>query len=175
MSAGMVLVRDTVALRRAFRVAAAYMPSAAEGDPYLMGMQWSRRFTGLKVFMSLAAIGAEGYARTLERDCALGARLRRRLAADGWQVVNDTPLPVVCFIDAGSPRADPAKMAALVVDSGTAWISTVQIEGKAALRACITNYETAESDLGALCSALREARAAAAASRHRGAVGNADL
>ena|SRR5436305_10054171 len=93
---------------------------------------------------------------------AMGGRLRDGLRAAGWQVVNDTPLPVVCFVDGGRQGRTPAfleAVAAEVVASGEAWISTVALgEAGAALRACITHFATGPGDVDALVAALARAR-----------------
>jgi aromatic-L-amino-acid/L-tryptophan decarboxylase len=162
MGAGIFLTRHSQDLTSTFRVAAGYMPSADSSDPYLTGAQWSRRFIGLKVFMALAAAGRTGYAEQMERDCRLGDRLRDRLRESGWRVVNDTPLPVVCFVpDAPPDAAELGRIAGAVDSSGEAWISLAQLAGQPALRACITSYRTTEADVDALCDALERVRRAA--------------
>jgi glutamate/tyrosine decarboxylase-like PLP-dependent enzyme len=167
MGAGIYLNRHPGHLERTFRVDTAYMPrEAAElpvADPYAHSMQWSRRFTGLKLFLSLAVAGWEGYERAVRRQVALGERLRARLVADGWEVVNDTPLPVACFVDTRTPDGRSGtfleQVAAEVVGSGEAWINTVRLgEVGPALRACITNYRTTDEDVDALAAALGRAR-----------------
>jgi glutamate/tyrosine decarboxylase-like PLP-dependent enzyme len=172
MGAGMLLTRHPQALERAFRVAAGYMPREAEGldvtDPYAHSMQWSRRCIGLKLFLTLAVTGWDGYARVVRDMTALGRALREKLERAGWKAVNDTPLPLVCFVDATHPQgAQPdylARVAAAVLASGEAWLSTVSLLGGArpALRACITNYRTGADDLDALVETLAAARAQAA-------------
>jgi aromatic-L-amino-acid decarboxylase len=161
MAAGVFLTRHGGDLTRAFRVAADYMPSAEASDPYLTSVQWSRRLIGLKVFMSLAAAGRSGYAAQIEHDCRLGDRLRERLARDGWRIVNETPLPVVCFVlDDDHGGADHlTAIARHVVASGDAWISVAQLGGRPALRACITSHRSTEADVDALCELLAAARA----------------
>jgi glutamate/tyrosine decarboxylase-like PLP-dependent enzyme len=166
MGAGLYLTRHPGILERTFRVAASYMPREGEAlavaDPYAHTMQWSRRFIGLKVFLSLAVAGWEGYAAEIGRMAAMGDRLRARLREEGWTIVNDTPLPVVCFVDGGrdgrsAPRLE--RIAAGVVGSGEAWLSTVALsEGGVALRACVTNYRTGPDDVDALVAALGDAR-----------------
>ena len=172
MAAGMLLVRHRGALERAFRVANAYMPKEAQelglADPYASSMQWSRRFIGLKLFLSLAVAGWDGYAAALRHQTAMGDLLRARLAESGWRVVNRTPLPTVCFDDPAVPAAlaaaGCAAVARRVVDSGKAWISTTRVgPGRAVLRACITNLRTGPDDVEALIQALDQARAAAQA------------
>ena len=68
MGAGMYFCRHPEAVRRAFAITAAYMPPPLEqavDDPFAASAQWSRRHIGLKVFMALAELGLEGYARSL--------------------------------------------------------------------------------------------------------------
>jgi glutamate/tyrosine decarboxylase-like PLP-dependent enzyme len=160
MGAGLFLTRHPGVLERTFRVAAGYMPSgqAAAVDPYTQSMQWSRRFIGLKLFLSLAVAGWSGYEEAVRHQVAMGDRLRRELAAHGWTVVNDTPLPVVCFVrDGGAAAVRLEAVAADLVAAGEAWISTVHLEAGTALRACITNHLTGPGDVDALVAALGSA------------------
>lgn len=165
MAAGMFLTRHGDALAQTFRpsAAASYMPRNASRDPYARSMQWSRRFTGLKVWLSLAVASWDGYADSLRRQVALGETLRARLRGDGWVVANETALPVVCFTDGtradGNSAAYLNGVARAVAASGSAWISMTRVAGGARLlRACITNYATKESDVDALARALIAAR-----------------
>ena len=83
-----------------------------------------------------------------------------RLTTDGWKLINDTPLPVVCFNKRGLIN-DPPKTQTIVrrvVRSGEAWISSVILpDGRAALRACISSFRTTEEDLDRLIAALDRA------------------
>lgn len=168
MGAGLYITRHAGILERTFRVATGYMPrdgaALQVADPYAHSMQWSRRFIGLKVFLSLAAAGWGGYEEAIRHQAAMGDRLRERLREEGWIVVNDTPLPVICFVDSGPDGRSAAFLegvAARVVASGEAWISTVVLgEAGPALRACVTNYRTGPEDVDALVAALGRARAA---------------
>jgi aromatic-L-amino-acid decarboxylase len=164
MGAGVLLTPHAAALERAFAVDAGYMPSAKTLDPYMTGLQWSRRLTGLKVFLALATAGRVGFGAQIDRDMALGERLRSGLAADGWRIRNHTALPIVCFDD---PRVEPERSAAhlrAIVDAvaatGRAWVSTVTLDGCPAVRACITSYRTDESTIALVRRLLADARAA---------------
>jgi aromatic-L-amino-acid decarboxylase len=161
MGAGVFLTPHAHDLTSTFRVVADYMPSAEASDPYLASAQWSRRLIGLKVFMSLAAAGRAGYAAQIEHDCRLGDRLRERLRHDEWRIVNETALPLVCFVpddSAGGAIDRLTPIARLVEASGAAWISVAQLGGRHALRVCITSHRTTESDVDALCDLLASAR-----------------
>jgi glutamate/tyrosine decarboxylase-like PLP-dependent enzyme len=165
MGAGVFITRHRGQLGRTFRVAAGYMPREGAGlpvsDPYAVSMQWSRRFIGLKLFLSLCTAGWDGYAEALRHQIRMGDVLREMLVAAGWTVVNKTPLPLVCFRDAGSGRAPRFLEAVLgrVLARGEAWISLADLPHHGpVLRACITNYRTGRDDLVRLVDALNEAR-----------------
>ncbi|HKC25833.1 MAG TPA: pyridoxal-dependent decarboxylase [Thermoanaerobaculia bacterium] len=163
MGAGLYLTRRRGILEKTFRVEAPYVPPKPEGvevlDAYERTLQWSRRFIGLKLFLSLAVAGWDGYARAIERQTEVGALLRERLRRTGWRIANATPLPIVCFDD---PRLDEAalvRVAAEVVGSGLSWISTTRIGGgRLVLRACVTNYRSSERDADVLVAELDSAR-----------------
>jgi glutamate/tyrosine decarboxylase-like PLP-dependent enzyme len=128
-----------------------------------VSMQWSRRFIGLKVFLSLAVAGWEGYEEAIRHQTAMGHELRQELDSHGWRVVNETPLPVVCFVDRTRPVGDSPEfldqISRTIIDSGEAWISTARLgTSGTALRACITNYRTSSEDIAALVAALNRAR-----------------
>ena len=145
-----------------------YMPRDAARhavrDPFAHSLQWSRRFAGLKIFMSLAAAGFDGYAQALRNQVAMAERLRERLEASGWQIENRTPLPVVCFAHPDLPRDNLAAIAQSVVGNGEAWVSVTRLPpGRDVLRACITNFQTAADDVDACVDALDRAAARLAA------------
>ncbi|XRQ10399.1 pyridoxal phosphate-dependent decarboxylase family protein [Actinomadura welshii] len=161
MGAGALLTTDAAGLAETFRVTTSYMPAGVPDtvDPYTSSQQWSRRFTGLKLFLSLAVAGRSGYAEQLDRDADLAGELRRKLAADGWDIVNETPLPVVCFADPGNGTWEHHEaLARRVAGSGRAWISPVALGGRAALRACVISHRTASADLDELIRSANDAR-----------------
>lgn len=167
MAAGLFLTCHRDILNETFRITADYMPRDAAGfdviDPYVHSMQWSRRFIGLKVFLSLAVAGWDGYTAAIRHQAAMGDLLREKLETAEWRVVNKTRLPVVCFVDAKNPAGQTAThieaLARAVLASGDAWISSIRTYGDlAALRACITNFRTTEHDLDALITTLQQAR-----------------
>ncbi len=75
MGAGMFFCRHPDAVARAFRAETSYMPGKTAGlvlDPYTSTMQWSRRFIGLKLFLSLAQYGESGYIEMIEHQARMG-------------------------------------------------------------------------------------------------------
>jgi glutamate/tyrosine decarboxylase-like PLP-dependent enzyme len=152
----MYLTRHPGLLERTFRTTTAYMPAEARAlaveDPYARSMQWSRRFAGLKLFLTLMVAGWDGMTNAIRRSVALGGTLRDALVAAGWQLANSTPLPVVCFRDR-APR-DLSAIVERVLASGRAWISMTTLAGAPALRACISNFRPSSDDVTALIAEL---------------------
>ena len=111
--------------------------------------------------MTLAATGWQGYEEVLRHQARIGEYLRAQLRAHGWRILNDTPLPVICFDDgSGSGSRTPADIVAHVLRSGEAWVSVTYLgaERRAAIRACITNFRTEPQDIDRTLQALEAAR-----------------
>jgi glutamate/tyrosine decarboxylase-like PLP-dependent enzyme len=153
MGAGMFFCRHADTLAESFRAKTSYMPGKAlEGgnDPYTTSVQWSRRFIGLKLFLALAEFGEPGYVKMIEHQARMGDLLRAALRAAGWQIVNNTPLPLVCFTRQG---LDTSKFLSALYERQIAWMSEVQLgSGAPVLRACITSFQTTESDIEQIVS-----------------------
>jgi aromatic-L-amino-acid/L-tryptophan decarboxylase len=166
MGAGMIFCRHPEAVARAFDVATAYMPAAvgAAQDPYATTVQWSRRAIGVKVLLALAELSLEGWGALVERMADLGQALRARLSAAGWEVVNHTPLPVVCAThpDLRAGRISAAAVAREVQRRGRAWVSEVVLAGRErAVRLCITSFRSEPADLEVAVEELERARSQA--------------
>jgi glutamate/tyrosine decarboxylase-like PLP-dependent enzyme len=167
MAAGIFLTRHPGILRKTFRITAEYMPADAAEldavDPYAHSVQWSRRFIGLKVFLSLAVAGWEGYRHVIKHQVTMGELLRQELKAAGWKIANRTKLPLVCFFAQNMPEGQTEgfleTVAREVVSSGRAWISVTRLaKNRPVLRACVTNFRTGPNDIRALVQAIGEAR-----------------
>jgi glutamate/tyrosine decarboxylase-like PLP-dependent enzyme len=147
MGAGMFFCRHPDRVAEAFRVDITYMSGKTDltiPDPLMTTVQWSRRFIGLKLFMSLAQHGESGQIEMIEHQARMGHVLREALVASGWRVLNKTPLPLVCFTRDG---LDTARFLAALKERQIAWMSEAPIAGVPAVRACITSFRTTEADI----------------------------
>ena len=157
IGAGMFFCRHAGVLDGLLSVNASYVPDLDDGndDPYRSSLQWSRRFIGLKVFMSLAVAGRAGMCRRIEQQLRVATYLRGRLDAMGWSIANSSPLPLVCFTH---PRLNTPgavkRIAERVSMRGHAWISEAMLPAGPVLRACITHSETNDTDIDVLCEEL---------------------
>ena len=153
MGCGMFFCRHRESVAQAFRSDVTYMPSKTTGqivdasgsfDPLTHSAQWSRRFIGLKLFMTLAERGETGLAHMLEHQTHMGKVLREALETSGWRIVNSTSLPVVCFTRDGLV---PTALLAALRERQIAWMSEANLGGVPVIRACITSFRTTERDI----------------------------
>lgn len=150
MGAGMFFCQHKQPVAEVFRVRAAYMPEDVEDtvEPYNTTIQWSRRFIGLKLSMTLAESGRDQLAAQIEHQAAMGALLRSELAASGWLVLNEPPWPMVCFTHPRLPGEELATILNRLYGRGEVWISLTRLKGESpALRACITSFRTQQEDV----------------------------
>jgi glutamate/tyrosine decarboxylase-like PLP-dependent enzyme len=158
MGSGMFLTPHAEMLANAYAVATTFMPSqAAELDPYMTSAQWSRRFIGLRLFLSLAAGGWAAHAAHVEHSVALAQEFASRAGAQGWRVINEPQLGVVCMTPpAGAPPV--RDIVNRVLREGTAWLSAAKFADSDVVRACVTHGETSSADIALAIDALEAAR-----------------
>ena len=161
MGCGMFLTRHPAILPATFQVATGFMPSySVSVDPYVTTAQWSRRFLGVRLFLSLAAAGWRGYAQHVERAVDLIRHARELLVDGGWQIANDSSLAVVC-VEPPASAPDVRTIASHVLASGRAWVAVARYEGRDVIRICATHGEATPDDVRELVEALADACAAA--------------
>jgi glutamate/tyrosine decarboxylase-like PLP-dependent enzyme len=155
MGCAMYLTRRPRLLSEAFHCSTTFMPSSvASVDPYLTSIQWSRRFMGLRLFLSLAAAGWAGYAAHVERSVAVIDRIRAELVEREWSVANASSLAVLNVVPPGG-ATDVRNYVKRVVASGSAWVAPTTFEGRDVVRICATHGATTEADIDALIAALQ--------------------
>lgn len=143
----MFFCRHPDAVVEAFRADVSYMSGKRTGsvcDPLTNSAQWSRRFIGLKLFLSLAQSGEDGYVAMVEHQTHMGHVLRESLVNSGWRIVNHTPLPLVCFTRDG---INVANFLTSLRERQIAWMSEAEIDGTPVVRACVTSFRTKEDDI----------------------------
>jgi glutamate/tyrosine decarboxylase-like PLP-dependent enzyme len=159
---GCVLIRDASAHRGAFAVTPEYLEQTprglASGDwLHEYGLQTTRGFRALKVWMSLMEHGARKFGRLIDQNIAQAHYLSSLVAAEPLlELVAPTSINIVCFRyrPAGLPER-AVKQANLEImlrlqEEGIASVSDTTIHGKHCLRVAITNHRTRRSDLDLL-------------------------
>lgn len=154
MGCGMFMTRHPEVLSTAFQVSTGFMPSnVANLDPYVTTAQWSRRFLGLRFFLSLAAAGWSGYGEHVERAIDLIAQLRSLLVARGWTISNGSTLAVLC-VEPPPGRGEIQAIASRVLASGRAWVAAARFEGRETIRVCLTHGGATPDDIMELAEVL---------------------
>jgi aromatic-L-amino-acid decarboxylase len=165
MGCGVVLTKKPQIMKESFQIN--FAPLSKTGlsdvfDPFINSMIWSRRFIGLKLFLTLSASGWPGLVNTVRHHCKMAHLLTQKLESSGWKTVTSTELPVICFIDSQAKENLPERnqfLAKEVVESGESWISSTVLGGRLpALRASIVNRLTEEKHLDKLVELLNRAR-----------------
>jgi aromatic-L-amino-acid/L-tryptophan decarboxylase len=185
LEAGCVLVRDAHRLRDAFGYTPAYYHFETEGEEppinyHELGLQNSRGFRALKVWLGLRQAGREGYARLIAHDCRMAEVLYRAAEAHPELQAVTVGLSIATFrylpadLDPGNPSVQPylnALNEALLTrlkTSGDLFVSNAVLDGSFLLRACIVNFRTSEADVRAIPEIVaREGRSVDAELRPR--------
>lgn len=158
--AGCLMVKDIRALEEALSVHPEYLQDTQWGlhHPNFgdRGLQLSRSFRALKVWMSIQTFGMAAFRRSLAKviDLAKQAEEYAR-APDVLQIANPASLGVVFFrvkpqgTDLGDARLEAVKetVQARIISSLTAMMSTTWLRGLYLLRMCILNHTTTWSDV----------------------------
>jgi glutamate/tyrosine decarboxylase-like PLP-dependent enzyme len=158
MMAGCALVREFEHLRAAFRILPPYLQDKERGaagiDLCDYGVELSRNFRALKLWMSLKTHGVEAFRQAMEWNLHL-ARVAeeaiRRLP--DWVIVAPATMGIVAFRYApphlDSERADALNRALVeaMLQDGFALVSSTVLRGRVALRMCTLNPRATEADV----------------------------
>lgn len=162
-----VLVRDADAHRAAFALTPSYLAPTtrgvnAGGMPFAdRGIELTRSFKALKVWMSLKAHGVGAFARLIEQNVRQARHVVARVEAHpDLELLAPAPLNVVCFryapAGAGADRLDALNEEILlrIQERGIAVPSGTRVGGRYALRIAIVNHRSRLEDLDLLVDAV---------------------
>lgn len=163
IAAACVMTRDPNALRNAFDFRPDYYHFDDESsngiDYYQHGMQNSRGFRALKVWLGLRQAGRAGYQATIRDDIRLARYLFQSVKSHTEFEVRTLGLSIVTFryvpADLAGNDDSVAKylnqlnkaLLAEVQKSGQAFVSNAIVDGDYLLRACVINFRTTEPDI----------------------------
>jgi aromatic-L-amino-acid decarboxylase len=165
-----VLVRDAEMHRAAFASTASYIEAMdrgviAGGLPFAeRGLDLTRDFKALKVWMSLMSHGSDRLAAVIEQNVEQARRFAERIDLDPeLELMAPAPLNVVCFRYAPVGRTSDAQLDAAneeillrLQERGIAVPSGTRLAGRYAIRVANVNHRSRESDFDALFDAVLE-------------------
>ena len=159
---GCALVRDADAHFGSFTLTPEYLENAPRGIAsgawlHDFGLQTSRGFRALKVWMALEEHGVAKFGRLIDQDLAHARYLTERITATpDLDICFPTAINIVCF------RYDPGGLPEPVLkalnteimvrmqETGVAAVSDTTVHGRHCLRAAINNHRTTRADLDIL-------------------------
>lgn len=157
--AGCVLVRDASAHLGTFAVTPEYLESTPRGLAsaawlHNYGLQTSRGFRALKIWMALKQHGIEKFGRLIDQNIAQARFLTELIEAHAeLELVAPTTINIVCFryrqegLDQESLKRLNLEIMLRMQEEGIAAPSDTTVHGEYCLRAAITNHRTRRSDL----------------------------
>jgi len=166
IEAACTLVRDPNALRNAFSFNPSYyrLDDAADVgglDYFEHGLQNTRAFRALKVWLCLRQAGRDGYEKRIREDIALARRLFERAEAEPEIEAGTNHLSITTLRyrpeDVDESEASHRylnqlneSLMATLQKGGEAYLTNAVIDGRYFLRACVVNFRTRPSDVDAL-------------------------
>ena len=127
------------------------------------GLELSRRFRALKLWMTLRYYGARSLSEAIGEDITLARHMAELVrASDDLELLAEPSLSICCFRHAppGVPSVEldehNERLLEAIQRDGRAYLSNATIDGKLALRACITNFRTTERDVARTLELVRE-------------------
>jgi glutamate/tyrosine decarboxylase-like PLP-dependent enzyme len=167
LEAGCTLVRDPASLTGAFSFHPDYYKfTEEESDPrinyYEYGLQNSRGFRALKVWLALRNVGREGYLGMIQDDIDLAAELYEVAEEHPELETGTRGLSITSFryrpgdLDTALREAEEyldvlnTELLARLQAGGEAFVSNVVLDGRFFLRCCIVNFRTTRDDVQAL-------------------------
>jgi glutamate/tyrosine decarboxylase-like PLP-dependent enzyme len=170
VEAGCVLARDPSLLIQAFSFRPPYYRfdednQGLEINYYEHGLQNSRAFRALKVWLALRQVGRTGYVQMVRDDIALARRLFDCAAAHPELEAATIGLSVATFRylppDVRESADDPDSTSylndlnAAILDrlqaGGEVYVSNAIVDGRFLLRACVVNFRTTPVDIDRTC------------------------
>jgi aromatic-L-amino-acid decarboxylase len=148
---GCVLVRDAAGLKSAFQLMPEYMRdvhrNAEETNPADYGVQLSRGFRALKVWLSINTFGMAAFRDAVTRGFELAefaeSELRRRRSCE---ILSAAEMAIVAF-RFGKDDALQTRLVEEMLRDGFAFLTSTTLKGVTALRLCTINPRTTEQDI----------------------------
>jgi aromatic-L-amino-acid decarboxylase len=148
---GFVLVRDAGLLKSAFQLMPEYMRdvhrNTAETNMADYGVQLSRSFRALKVWLSIQTFGLAAFREAVTRGFELAEFAERELRSRGrFEILSPAEMAIVAF-RFGNDDALQTKLVERMLQDGFAFLTSTTLKGKTALRLCTINPRTTEDDI----------------------------
>ena len=166
---GCLMVRDTRVLEDAFRILPEYLQDTALGEEQVnfadRGIQLTRRFRALKVWMSIQMLGLGAFRSAIQESIDLGREGGERIRSSPvLELLAPPSLGILCFrFRPTDPGLGQRELETLnlaiqeeILDSGLAMMSSTRLRGTFSLRLAIMNYRSTRMDVMQTLEAIED-------------------
>ena len=166
LDAGAILVKDDRRLTASFGIKPAYLTDEFDRaneryQYYLHGFEQSRRFRGLKVWMSFKRYGASQIGEWIDNNVRQAKHLYSLVAEHpDFEPACEPPLSAICIryrgadLDQAQSRELHTEVARRIEQSGKFWFSTTELKGKMYFRISPVNFRTRTEHMDQLLASL---------------------
>ena len=164
-----LLLHDAAATARAFGAGAddyVRILATQQAETFAFwdhGLELSRRFRALKLWATLRFHGARRLAAAIAEDIRVAAHFADLVAAaDDFELLAGPGLSICCFrhtptrVDEAALDAHNERILHALQRDGRVYLSNATVDGRFALRACITNFRTTRADAERVLTVVRE-------------------
>ncbi|MCV4281935.1 pyridoxal phosphate-dependent decarboxylase family protein [Pseudomonas capsici] len=154
---GIALTRHTALHERSFSADAPYVPAGGQSPAFMnRGVEQSRRYRALPLWMTLIAYGKSGYRELVERNCEFVRRLEAWVdSSEHYEKICTASLNVLMFRCRSKEDGDAVLQK--INASGKLFITPSIYNGEKVFRLAVCNWMTTLDDLDVVTCALQQA------------------
>jgi len=149
---GCVLLRDAALLKATYRIMPEYLAdvhrNVTEVNPCDYGIQLTRGFRALKVWMSIQYFGLDAFRAAIDRGFVLAEIAERKLRdMANWELVTPAQMGIVCFRRREAQESFYPRLHEAMLRDGFALATSTVLNGRTTLRLCTINPRTTDDDI----------------------------
>lgn len=165
---GCVLVRDARLLKKTFHTMAEYLEDTKRAEEeeinyYDYGVQLTRGFRALKLWLSLKTFGAAAFREAINRGFELAEFAEDLLRkSDRWQIITPATMGMVTFryVAEGCSENEineiHRRMVEMMAEDGFAFANSTALRGQIVMRLCTINPRTTEQEIRATIEQIEQ-------------------
>jgi glutamate/tyrosine decarboxylase-like PLP-dependent enzyme len=165
---GCVLARDARLLKKTFHTMAGYLEDTKRAEEeeinyYDYGVQLTRGFRALKLWLSIKTFGAAAFREAINRGFEMAEFAESLLRqSDCWRIISPATFGIVTFRFVAENLTESEineihrRMVEMMSEDGFAFANSTSIRGQTVMRLCTINPRTTEDDVRATIRQLEQ-------------------
>jgi aromatic-L-amino-acid/L-tryptophan decarboxylase len=165
---GCVIARDARLLKKTFHTMAGYLEDTKRAEEeeinyYDYGVQLTRGFRALKLWLSIKTFGATAFREAINRGFEMAEFAESLLRqSDCWRIISPATFGIVTFIFVAEGLSESEiseihrRMVEAMAEDGFAFANSTALRGQTVMRLCTINPRTTEDDVRATIRQLEQ-------------------